>query len=90
MVHPLLLLLLLRGGGVGDLALVLALASLVFSAWSGVGTSALQRQGLCPHRSTGSSASQQHDMGIERVETTLPLSPGRCLTFYLSFHHIGN
>jgi hypothetical protein len=42
-VHPLLL---LRGGGVVDLALVLALASLAFSAWSGVGTSAAAATGI--------------------------------------------
>jgi hypothetical protein len=49
-VHPLLLLLkLLRGGGVGDLALVLALASLVFSAWSGVGTLAACSYRDCDH-----------------------------------------
>jgi len=45
-VHPLLLLMLLRGGGVGDLALVLALASLVFSVWCGVGTSAAAATGI--------------------------------------------
>jgi len=76
--------------GVGDLALVLALASLVFSAWSGVGTSAAAATGIVSPRPRESSASQQHDMGTEKVETTLPLSPGCCLTFYLSFHHISN
>lgn len=66
MVHPLLLL--LRGEGVGDLALVLVLASLVFSHGLGweLRQLQLQLQGLCPHRWRRSSASQQHDMGAER------------------------
>jgi hypothetical protein len=87
-VHPLLLL--LRGEGVGDLALVLVLASLVFSHGLGWELRQLQLQGLCPHRWRRSSASQQHDMGPRGSGDDIAIVFWPCLTFYLSFHRISN